>query len=435
MIKQYYEYKLKRLKELLSGSDILENEKRSMLDEYRESLKNSFNEDSQMGVEINKTICQEMMMLVKNGEIPLGLDKYDCRILLASDMPNSDGYKDNPFQSVEDIVAVHKSPVAPIGDTIVTQENSGLTNTIRFIDPATGKEHSVSYVVGNDTIHLTLNCVVSNHEVGNDWDSCKYAVMIDFEKLDKSKILDVKSEDTFVDGNLELGDNYYVFCPLGERKEIQRDNPNATVIEYDGISLNQAIESMIIYSLRKLEPYGTYGWGRNFEFSGQMRDNLLLDELLEKENYPNLKGLFGHMLHSETKYMARRMWKREYEAIISLMEYNEENNIDMPDEVLLMLLMYGGAYSLPGYVPVSIESYKEYVLPVLEKHGYQVGNELFEGLSLSLDGMKIIDTSLTPPSVNCPSWEHELRNRVIRFIKEKSFKYSGESKYIGGSYK
>lgn len=222
------------------------------------------------------------------------------------------------------------------------------------------------------------------------------------------------------------------FCPLGERDVIQRDNPNATVIEYSGIALNDAIERMIIYSGYKVEPYGTYGWGRDSDFLRVSDDNKELDKILEKEGYPNLVGMFGPALHSETKYMARRMWKREYEAIINLIEYCKQNGIEMPDEIVEMLLVYNGAYAVPGNLEVSIDSYKEFVVPILKKYGYSVDDDFFAGIDMNASGMKMINhypdptTCMMIPCISCPDWEVELRRRTIKLIKEK--KYGSDDK-------
>jgi len=309
------------------------------------------------------------------------------------------------------------------------------------VDPSTKQTHVVPFAVGNDTTHFTLNCAVENHSVGNDWDTYNYATIINLSKLSKEKILDTKGEDTYIDGDAELGDDYFLICPLGEREKAQTANPGATVIEYDGVALNEAISYMIIFSGKKLQPYGTYGWGRNTEFSPILPDEKNLESMLKKEEYPILKGQFGSLLHSESKYMSRRMWKREYEAIISLIEYNREQGINMPSEVMQLILMSGGAYGLPGIVPVSIELYKEYVNPILEKHGYHVGKDFFEGISSEKGDVKYISHYNEPsldgalmPSVVCPDWENTLRTRAINLISQYN-KHNADGNNSKGTFK
>ena len=148
-----------------------------------------------------------------------------------------------------------------------------------------------------------------------------------------------------------------------------------------------------------------------------------LNEMLEREQYPNLKGPLGKLLHSETKYMARRMWKREYEALINLLEYNKKNNIEMSDEELLLILTAGGAYATPGILDITIDNYKEYVIPILEKYGYTIPDNFFEGLEDEPETKKVIMASPFDGSliVDGPEWETELRNRTIKLIKEYQY--------------
>lgn len=435
MIIEYFIYKKNQVEKLLSSDMISPSKKQQIYEEYTKWLQENFKQDSSGRIIVNKKVAEELIKLLHEGKIPAIMNGYDRVIVVDTDMPNSRNYQSNPFRSIKDLVAIHKTAISPQDDTIYTPEHTGRLNDICFTDPSTKKQHSTSYVVGNDTIHFTLNCPVENHDVGNDWDSYKYAVMIRLDKLDKAKIPDVKSEDTYVDGNAELGKEYYIFCPLGEKSKIQKANPHATIIEYDGISLNEAISRMIIYSGYKLERYGSYGWERHLEFSKKSDDEKLLEELLKKEQYPNLKGPYGSLMHSESKYMARRMWKREYEAIIALIEYNIENNIDMPLPAMMEILKICNAYSLPGSVPVTLETFKEYVIPILEKHGYHVDDALFENLTNPEKGTKLIYRAPSPiygimmPVVNCPEWETELRNRIIDLIKsEKLSKKRNQSK-------
>lgn len=418
MIESLFYYKKNVFEQMLKSEIISESEKRKAIEEYKDFVRKCVVIDSQGRLVVNSYLIKELKKAIYNGNIPLVMTKKDLAITVGDDLPNSEQAKGKVFKTGSDFVAIHVSPIPPEDDMIKTAETTGLMSEMLFVDPSTGVQHKVPYLVGNDTIHFTLNCVVHNHEVGNDWDSYPYGIFISLDGLCKEKILDLKSEDTYVDGDAELGSDYFLFCPFGEKEEMIGKNPHATVIEYDGISLKDALSAMIILTGRKLEPYGTYGWGKNTEFGRASLDVGELESFATHNDYPVLKGKFGYALHSETKYMARRMWKREYEALINLLEYNQKNNIDMPDDVLLLVMMYGGAFSLPGSVPVSVNDYKEVVVPILRKHGYFVGDELFEGIVEDND-MKLIysEEGSNFPNVRCPNWETELRNRVIEFLK------------------
>lgn len=420
MIKEFLEYKKKNLERNLQSILLTPEQKQNIYNRYIEFIHKLLPNENQTRLLINLNFCQELIKSIIEKKIPLIMDQFDLQVELDKDMPNS---RDNNyhFNSIEDFIAIHKSQIIPQNDTIITPENNGLKRPIIFIDPSTNITHETSYLVGNDTIHFTLNCPVLNHQVGNDWDHYPYAIITDFKNLEKDKVLDVKTEDTYIEGNAKLTGNYFILCPYGKRKIIEQNNPNAIVIEYKDISLNDAISMLIIFLGKKLELYGTYGWNRDFEFAKPSPDSIEAENIISKNNYPILKGQFGNLLHSESKYMTRRIWKREYRALISLLEYNKKNNINMPDNIITSILLYNGAYSIPGTVPVSIDLFKEYVIPILNESGYEVDDSIFIGIEENNEYMKVIDTtSKEIPIVYCPTWENELRIRIISLIKEKN---------------
>ena len=58
----------------------------------------------------------------------------------------------------------------------------------------------------------------------------------------------------------------------------------------------------------------------------------------------------------------------------------------------------------------------------MANHGYEVGEELFEGISEKESGVKYIykypdhNGNMTS-GMQCPAWENELRDRVIQIVK------------------
>ena len=414
MLFEYLNYKLEQI---YQENPNLSDEEVFKL--YHENIETKFS-DNGYGLILPDFVVKEILPLALEGKIPLVLNEYD--IIAGLDIDFSHRRK-NPFQALSDLISIHKTRIMPENDTIYTMEATGFEIPIVFIDPSTNIEHHTSYNCGNDTIHTTLNCPVSNHRVGNDWDSCEYATAALLSLLNLATLLDLKGEDSFFDGNLVFENPYFAFCPLGERDKMKKKNPKAIVIEYSNISLNQAINALISYCGLKVKEFGTFGWEKDSEYLPDSPDQKYLTQLIEKEGLPCIPG----KLHSETKYMARRMWKREYNAIIALLEYNHQNKIEMPDDVLLSVLKFNNAYSLPGYVPSTIELYKEYVIPILEKHGYKVPNDLFEGITEDKT-IKYNDSTYNPyfqamlpllPEKGCPDWETSIRGRVISMIKEQ----------------
>ena len=89
----------------------------------------------------------------------------------------------------------------------------------------------------------------------------KYAVVIPFEDLKKhSTIRSAKSVDTYTRGAVKLTENSYILCPKGESAAIQKENPNVTIIEYEG-EFVQDYANMLISELGyKLEPGHDHGF-------------------------------------------------------------------------------------------------------------------------------------------------------------------------------
>lgn len=413
MLKQYLSYKY--FSQFSSYEEAMEEYKRNPKS-FQDCIDKIIVPTSK-GYILKKECADEISKMIRRKELPLVMDESDVVIGLDVDMPDNVN-KRNGFESSKDIMVVHKTPILPEKDTIHTAESNGVCGEIMFQVPGTEDVHKVPYLIGNDTIHFTLNTPVENHQYGNDWNDMKYAVVAPFSSIDKTKILDIKSEDTYVDGNVRFIGPYYVFCPEGESKKVSEKNPNAVIIEYSKeTDVNKAVKSFIAYSGKKVKDYGSFGWGKEFEFMGEDSDEKNLRDVIAKENLPCIPG----KLHSETKYMSRRMWKREYNAYTALIKYLKENNINMPAEIIPAIVSYGGGFSLPGTVPTSIELYKEMVVPIIEKQGYKIPEDFFEGI-VEDRNIKMIETH-TPsgqPQIYAPSWEVELRKRAINLMLERT---------------
>ncbi len=418
MLKQYLDLRTQDFMDRSYGKT--RQHKEEILDEFREYLK-GFGRNVDGKVIISYDIAISILNAALSNRIPLLLDKSDIVDGLDVDQDYAEN-KRTCFDKESDVILVHKLQYLPQQDTIKTFDSTKYQEFIQFVDPKTQISHKVPYVPGNDTIHFTLNCPVDNHMYGNDWDHYPYAVLVPFDRIDKATLLDTKTEDTYFDGDTYLGQLYYILCPKGEASYVGAHNPHARVIEYEGISLNKAIKALISYTGRKAKEYGAFGWGRDFEYFPQDRDEKTLFGLFDKEELPHLDTI-----HSESKYMTRRMWKREYRALMALLEYNNENNIDMPDEMIMPGLLFGRAYSVPGNVPVSIELYKEFVVPLLKENGYEVDEKFFEGIEedgtiKSITSRYSVSYGCEIPEVYAPKWENELRNRSIDLIKKTLLK-------------
>lgn len=167
------------------------------------------------------------------------------------------------FETTSDIVMVHKTNYAPKGERIESRFSGGVLHDCSIT--LGGEEYKFTCKSGRDTVHLS-----ANHEVGaNDggsWSKMKYAVVIPFEDLkEHSTIKSAKSVDTYTRGAVKLTENSFILCPKGEGVAIQRENPNVTIIEYEG-EFVQNYANMLISELGyKLE----LGHDHGFEDSKQ----------------------------------------------------------------------------------------------------------------------------------------------------------------------
>ncbi len=164
MIKEFLEYKKKNLERNLQSILLTPEQKQNIYNRYIEFIHKLLPNENQTRLLINLNFCQELIKSIIEKKIPLIIDQFDLQVELDKDMPNS---RDNNyhFNSIEDFIAIHKSQIIPQNDTIITPENNGLKRPIIFIDPSTNITHETSYLVGNDTIHFTLNCPVLIHQV------------------------------------------------------------------------------------------------------------------------------------------------------------------------------------------------------------------------------------------------------------------------------
>ena len=162
------------------------------------------------------------------------------------------------FESTSDIVMVHKTDYAPKGERIESRHSGGVLHDCSIT--LGGEKYNFTCKSGRDTVHFSANHEVSANN-GGSWSKMKYAVIIPFEDLKKhSTIKSAKSVDTYTIGAVKLTENSYILCPKGERTAIQKENPNVTIIEYEG-EFVQDYANMLISELGyKLEPGNDHGF-------------------------------------------------------------------------------------------------------------------------------------------------------------------------------
>lgn len=186
------------------------------------------------------------------------------------------------FESTSDIIMVHKTNYAPKGERIESRYSGGVLDECSII--LGGEEYKFTCKNGRDTVHLSANHEVSAND-GGSWSKMKYAVILPFDDLKKhSKIKSVKSVDTYTRGAVRLTENSYILCPKGESRAIQEENPNVTIIEYEG-EFVQDYANMLISELGyKLEFGNDHGF-EDFEQAKKYSDIMEREGLVIKSHF------------------------------------------------------------------------------------------------------------------------------------------------------
>ena len=89
MIKEYLDYKRRKVDEIINSPLVSSQEKQKVIDEYNQFISEAFNEQYPGRIILSKKIVSELMALAKEGKIPLVLNPYDTAIVLGPDMPNA----------------------------------------------------------------------------------------------------------------------------------------------------------------------------------------------------------------------------------------------------------------------------------------------------------------------------------------------------------
>ena len=194
------------------------------------------------------------------------------------------------FESISDIVMVHKTDYPPKGDKIHSRYSGKVLDNCKI--KLGGIEYGFTSESGRDTVHLATNHEVTG-SIGANWDEMKYAVIIPFEDLKKhSTIQNAVSVDTYTRGPVSLTQNCYILCPKGESQAIQAENPNVTVIEYEGENAKDYANMLIAQLGYKMEV------GNNYGFQDMEQDRRFY-EIMKKEGLTSITHAYSADKHRE----------------------------------------------------------------------------------------------------------------------------------------
>lgn len=188
------------------------------------------------------------------------------------------------YSGMEDFVLIHKTDFPPKDSEITSLKDLGpiLEDSVT-ID---GTEYPFNYSWGRETVHFSVNHEVVKND-GGDWDDKKYACLIPFSDVPKDQIGQASPVDTFTKGGVALGKTSWILCPKGESSQIQKDNPNINVVEYEGDNALNYANVLSTHLGYNFEP------GNNVNFDRESSDTkfkeLMADEGLTCDSHSGTK--------------------------------------------------------------------------------------------------------------------------------------------------
>lgn len=163
------------------------------------------------------------------------LQDYNVEIVLTEEdkkaIYNQENQKNEDIKSFENLILVHKTDYPPKNSQIKPSSKSDVKGTDKV--QIRGKQYEFEYNEPRNTVHFYMNGEVGSH-TGGYWDDMKYVVLIPLDKVNKEKMVGGSMVDTYFDGIVDIPNDSYLLCPKGEKHKIQADNPNITILEYEG---------------------------------------------------------------------------------------------------------------------------------------------------------------------------------------------------------
>ncbi len=228
-----------------------------------------------------------------------------------------------PLREKSDFVCVHKTDYIPKGDRIRTGKESGVIFTENVeIDE---EEYEIQYEQERNTVHFCVNGEVTDNSGGN-WDSCKYAIIVPLESIDSKQIKGGVTVDLYTKGGVNLKEDSWILCPMGERENIEKQNRKINIIEYEGDNVAEYANTLI------------QCLGYRYQKGGPLKWEDLVDEenfykMLEKEGVHNLRNWHTGSI-SEITETDKNWLNILNEKIKILKSINKLNTIEDIDKLL-----------------------------------------------------------------------------------------------------
>lgn len=190
---------------------------------------------------------QEAIEFLQDHNVEIVLTEEDKEAIYSKE-----NQKNEEIKSFEDLILVHKTDYPPKNSQIKPSSESNVKNTGEV--QIRGKQHKFEYNMPRNTVHFYMNGEVGSHNSGY-WDDMKYVVLIPLDKVNKEKMIGGSMVDTYFDGIVDIPNDSYLLCPKGEKHKVQADNPNITILEYEG-------ERALEYGDALVSALGYYNEGR-----------------------------------------------------------------------------------------------------------------------------------------------------------------------------
>lgn len=214
------------------------------------------------------------------------------------------------FESMDDLIFVHKTDHIPQGDVVRSTSNSDVKNKDSI--KIKGQTYEYEYGRKRDTVHFAVNGEVGDHAYGS-WSKCKYAVLLPGSSVKDNKIGVLASQDTVFEGNVSLDEDSYILVPKDEIENVRKQNEKAKIIGYDGENVTGFADDLVSKLGYKQEEVGAWGWS-NEEAQRKFGD------LAKKLGYKS-------QAHTYTEYNFDEKKQEGISQIVSLFNMIKDNNL------------------------------------------------------------------------------------------------------------
>jgi len=297
--------------------------------------------------DLGMTFNEAIDFLQERG-VPIVLSEED-KVLL--DKPLID--RGPNYKGAEDFVLVHVTDFAPQNSTIYTPKDTGKKYKLdKCIINGKNYEEQIERKEARDTVHFSVNHMVSPND-GGDWKDKRYAIFTPWNEISQDEIIGGVPVDIFTQGSIEVK-NAYMLCPKGEKENIQKNNPDMTIVEYEGDRVWEYADAFVETLGYRFESGGHHNW-TNETAAKQFRN------IIEKE------GLYyGHHSGSQAKEQERR--QNGINKKVAIYKFIKDNNMILNrDDVIGMEIDSGDSEFGLGEIDT--------IEPVLRELGLQVSED------------------------------------------------------------